>query len=785
MSFSDVFGVLPQRVKNVNTIQKLDTIFSTTSKNIDINWQHDLYNFFINKLDLYQPTNYNYIVQKIKILLKQSSNHLDNFIHINSLFEIVNDLNISFNQISNYKNYTYIILQNIYMSIILDSENVDYLNFWFEGLNNINLELYDGKHKTKFHRSLEILKKYLYNERNIDTSIGTTIEPRISTSVGTCISVTGSSNISARSIRYNAGSSNITEFISITDSIDMSEYKSSVSNILNEKFTSRIKNINNFYKRYVEWIFNKYNNNNLEELYNKFVKLNKINFEITDYLQNKQININNSLNIYNNDVFTNTYFIKLVPLLDSYLKSSNDSEEIFKIFSNIDLTKTEYINIIRDHIDNQLTKIKSNLSINHDSKSFSEIIIKEFQKVIHFIKYFKDGFNKSTNIIKLFETIINNEELIKKLLWYNLKDDNMLQFISLYKNKETFWNIYNDNLVNNLNKLTNYGKLDKVIIDSELENVNKLILLGCQNHSENIIKLLNNYNNSLIQTTNIHNCKINYYDKKNTLINDLDLPLDKTTFIVIDKHIQERKISHQIIDQTMYPKDILNCLNVGKAYYKNIYDIKKVEWDFEKSVINYTIFDITYISNIIQYTIISYILKNNVAEIDDISQNLINKLLTDKVDVTINIINKYIHHMIDKKIIVKNDKDIYIINHINKKIIDISSYTPVVKIITTKKNIVVNNDFTPEAITFLRQCMLVKLFKINSTIQISLSSIKPILQNTIDSYLKSSNTMLPQVIEVIRNLYTIDDITLVKDLQLLESKDVIEKTKTGAYIYIV
>jgi hypothetical protein len=113
MSFSDVFGVLPQRVKNVNTIQKLDTIFSTTSKNIDINWQHDLYNFFINKLDLYQPTNYNYIVQKIKILLKQSSNHLDNFIHINSLFEIVNDLNISFNQISNYKNYTYIILQNI------------------------------------------------------------------------------------------------------------------------------------------------------------------------------------------------------------------------------------------------------------------------------------------------------------------------------------------------------------------------------------------------------------------------------------------------------------------------------------------------------------------------------------------------------------------------------------------------------------------------------------------------------------------------------------------------
>jgi hypothetical protein len=235
----------------------------------------------------------------------------------------------------------------------------------------------------------------------------------------------------------------------------------------------------------------------------------------------------------------------------------------------------------------------------------------------------------------------------------------------------------------------------------------------------------------------------------------------------------------------MYPKDILNCLNVGKTYYKNIYDIKKVEWDFEKSVINYTIHDITYISNIIQYTIISYILKNNnISEIDTISENLMNNEKSELI------ISKYIHHMIDKKIIIKNDKDHYVINNNNKKLIDISSYTPNIKdikILDKKTSIVIKNEFTPEAISYLRQCLLVKMFKTNSTTQIMFSSIKNKLLEISNNYLNisCSNLILPEVKDVIKNLSTVNDSTLMKELLLLESKDVIEKTKTGAYVYIV
>ena len=136
---------------------------------LDINWQDILYNFYNNSIT-FTELDENIIKTGIFKLIANSAdniditklNHLNRFNHLNNLFEIINELNSSYNQLYNCKNYTLSRCQDYYLEFITSKEEL--LKQWFLGIfNGISLELYEKyekKNKSKYHRAIEILKKY-------------------------------------------------------------------------------------------------------------------------------------------------------------------------------------------------------------------------------------------------------------------------------------------------------------------------------------------------------------------------------------------------------------------------------------------------------------------------------------------------------------------------------------------------------------------------------------------------------------------------------------------------
>jgi hypothetical protein len=294
---NDLFSVI-QNNSNTNSITTNEYLNNILTLNdidkikLKINWTEVLYMFYQNQL-VFNTETIQIIIDRIYIILtssyissiNQKINYLNRFLHLNAIFEILNELNLSYNQSIDSKNYTLQKLEDYYLSLIIQDESSDDLpnnnlliNHWFDGIyNKINLDLFDGKHKSKYHKGIEVLKKYLQTDK-------------------------------------------------------LSKY---------DNITDRCANIDLFVNKYSLWVLNTltndFNNNkmSLTEVFIKIDKLNKINkIFINDDLRSK---------------FLNTLIKQLVPCWKIYLNTILDNqssidENIVKAFNSIDLTLTNYHN---------------------------------------------------------------------------------------------------------------------------------------------------------------------------------------------------------------------------------------------------------------------------------------------------------------------------------------------------------------------------------------------------------------------------------------------------------
>ena len=158
---SDLFSVV-QNIDNDNNesiiISYVDKLITTNDiTKLDIKWPNILHSFYSNNL-IFDSQIKDLLNKKINAILSETNNNttkLDNlhrFLHLNALFEILNELNSSYNQSLNCNNYTLKMCQTFYLEQIMLSENNKLINHWFDGIYSLNLDLFDEKHKSKYHK---------------------------------------------------------------------------------------------------------------------------------------------------------------------------------------------------------------------------------------------------------------------------------------------------------------------------------------------------------------------------------------------------------------------------------------------------------------------------------------------------------------------------------------------------------------------------------------------------------------------------------------------------------
>jgi hypothetical protein len=161
----DIFNIIQNNNDDVSNKHIKEILDNDNINKLNINWANYLhksynYKFNINNISnlinsslkriLINSLDDNSIVDKI--------NCLSRFYHINSLFEILNELNLSYNQTLKIKDYTLYILQNYYINFIVENEYL--VKHWVNGI--INITNLDDIIKCRYYNGINILKKYLY-----------------------------------------------------------------------------------------------------------------------------------------------------------------------------------------------------------------------------------------------------------------------------------------------------------------------------------------------------------------------------------------------------------------------------------------------------------------------------------------------------------------------------------------------------------------------------------------------------------------------------------------------
>jgi hypothetical protein len=792
----DLFSVVQNdsiiNKNNITTIEYIDRIMILKDiTQLKINWTETLHTFYQNQL-LFNSTNISHIKEKLlSILLDtdnlQKINHLNRFLHLNGIFNILNELNASYNQSIDLKNFTLNKFQDFYLSQIINDTNPELINHWFDGIyNQIPIELYDEYHKSKYHKGIDILKNYL--------------QPLI---------------LLVESKETNQNNSTIIE-----------------SKELRESY------IEIFIDKYVKWITNNFIenfDNNKMSLLDIFIKLNKLN-KINEIF----------LDINSRSKFLNKIIIALVPCWKKYLETIllNNlmiDEEIINMFNMVDLTKTNYQNYTLQFMELWQANIK--LNINPKNYSNSKLF-ESLRKISPIINSFKSGYNKSDLIIayiknlflidvNLLGYIMTGLNILIKNTYTKLISDknildnihseinNSLLLVSLYDNKEELWNQYFKYIYNRIMNITKKIRLDKKLINYEFNIFNQLVSNSCGAYSDKTKSLLNNIKSSIEHNNAIHKIKINYKNNNGTIKENFNSPdITKVDYTIFDKYIwdsnNDNKIKYNLIEQTKYPIEINTYLSVGKTYYDLVSETKKIDWDIENSIININLNKLNLILNIVQYTIVSEIIKtfksnNQLLTKDQLIDNIVNKDPKNISDAK-KYIESYISNMIGKDIIILFDGKLKIdenYNNLNPIQIDISNFIPSlniqnIKVDTTlsNKNLEkkdtndiqnkINNDgsihMTKECISYLRLMMLIKMFKGNSTKIFPLNSIITNLSEQINKYVENSNIKLNEELKkVFINLINVKDNELIMELKSIEKRDIIEEVTNDSitgYIYV-
>lgn len=774
---NDLFSVVQNDIGNNLTVTSEDYLnkimTQTDITKLNINWSDVLHTFYQNQL-IFNDNIIDLISKKIHSILNETlknssdTNSIDNvhrFLHLNAIFEILNELNSSYNQTVDIRNYTLKIFQTFYLNELNKSENGNLLTHWFDGIYNINLELFDGKHKSKYHKAIEILKKYLDPLPESENCL---------------------LQLSKRNELIDNFVTNYAKWISVKLT---ENYKNDKLSLLN--------------------VFNKLTN--FDEI-NKFF-INNIKLR-SDFLNSTIVNLVPCWEIYLSNILTNNLMI---------------DEKIINTFNSVDLTKTNFHNITVEFMELWQSNIKLSICPKNygNSKLFESIrkicplinLKNGTNKSQLVLKYIKDLFSFDNNFLGYIMTGLNilikkcyNEYNTTNQLTVTSDINYTLALISLYDNKEEIWNAYFKCTYNRIMAITKKMRINKQLINFELDIFNQLIINGCVASSDKTKSLLNNIKNSIDHLNVIHKLEINYKKNDGSNFDSFVGPeISKVDYTIFDKYIWENensdKIKYNLIEQSKYPNEIKTYLSVGKSYFDVVSETNKIEWDVEYSVINYNIGQLNVVSNIIQYTILSTILSasktSNLLSKDQLINYIVTKDSTNSSDAK-KYIESYISYMISKDIIVLSNGKLCINTAFNdieleKSFIDISDFKPslnIEAINTNQINIdqtnstnseiqsteINENKFTDECISYLRIMMLIKLFKQNSTTAYALNTILNRLSEQIAKYVASAK-LSQSLQQVFNGLINVTDNQLIMELKSLEKRDIIEETKKG-YIYV-
>lgn len=757
---NDLFCAVQSSTSSFNTDNFVMDIMRTTNiEHLKINWPEHLHTFYKTPLTFSDDIGKE-ISKKILYILTgkeidscetENLNHLNRFTHLNNLFIKINELNVSYDNIHDFKDYTLSRCQDYYLKQIINSKN-NIINHWFNGIfNGINMD-FDNYKNSRYFKGIEILKSYLARKTdNYDNNM--------------------------------ERSNYINEFINI--------YSRWSANYLSVKFQDKMMDP--------------------IEVFKKFNKIKKINENFMGPEDCNKYNVNTTINIlpcwelYLNMVYDNNSKVDEI-VIDTFndidLTETNYRDITIK-FCEKWQTKIKDLIIPNNYGNSKLFDILQKICpiiIKFSSgKNGSDSIL----------KYFIDIYKYEQNLLGYL--IIGLNVSIKKLydnpssLKLPSNIINILSLISLYENKDVLWNQYLKNVNLRLIHLMKKGTICNDIIKFEFDIYNYLIDHGCNSFSEKTKTFLLNIKNSVDHLSVIRKCKINYVDKNGDAKeynNDWIVPnINKTDYIVFDKHIWDimgMNYNYPLIDKTKYPPNIKSSLAVGKTYYDIISDTKTIDWDIENSIINYNINNSNIVSNVLQYTLVWYIVNSKFTK-QELINELINKLLNDQIKCdAIKYLESYVNNLMFRDIVNICDGYLIINSELQIQQLDISTFVPLLKNAKQENNkhcnVPINRQpqiktitMTDECLSYLRLLLLTKMFKTNSTIIYQYNNIIESLNKYIEQYIKD-HKFTPELENIIKSLTSIDDKLLNRELTCLEKRDIIEKitkSQITGYIYVV
>ena len=771
----------------------LDTTYSYVNNILDmtdltrqnINWTDYLHMFHKEHM-LFNDKYKKLLIEKIKMLLgkkdlstrannanqtdveiecDENVNHLNRFIHLNALFEMLNELNSSFNQSMDYQNYTMSRFQDTYLKMITKAtaDNSIVMNHWFSGLmNSINFNQYtETKYKSKYHRGIDILKNYL---------------------------VQTNSSYSDNNVRSEL--------------------------------------IEKFILKYSEWcsinLINQYKSDNatLYEIFDIAKTMDKKNELFLNETQRSQY-LNNLIRCF--VVCWESYLNKL------YQTQTEIDGLILAMFSTVDMNGTPYRTLTLKFVSDWMNRIKDKLSNGNISVIFSNAkIFNDIKKICPIISYFRnpeskliiDEFTNLYNIEpKLLDYVIFGlNVLIKQTLNnYNLnmgkkedilkitKDmDNTLMFISTCENKEQLWDIYFKNIQTRINNSLKKSKLSVDIINYEKMIFEHLVSLNNSSFADKVKTYLSNLSNNLEHIQTIKRIKLSYVDSNGIIKENLNIDMNKVDYIVLDKQVFNitQTLKHNLINESAYTDQLKGYLGVGKKYYETVSETKKFDWFVEESYINFNIANTNIMSTVLQYIIISNIANQKYTR-DNLIEFLINPNLSDQAK---NDGKKYLSSYIDnliEKLIVKQKDDYLMIDTVktaHTQIIDISTFVPHLDSKPSKSSKPADNvakpeetdtepkqiSMTKECLSYLRILLLIKMFKENSTKEFTIDSINKEFTSYLNKYVEQ-NRFNQSLITIIQNLVNVSDAEFLQELNDLVKRDIIDAkgSKNTKYVYVV
>lgn len=530
----DIFGIIQSNTIDDSKNYAIEILNNNNINKLKINWAEYLHYFYINNFII--DDNINIINDSIKFILKSeidsnNINCLSRFIHLNSLFEIINELNLSYNQSLGIIDYTLLRLQKYYLKYIIEYKYL--LNHWFIGI--INLSNYDEIKKTKYYYGLNILKKYL-NQESDEKNI----------------------------------------FIEI-----YSEY---ISNYLINQYENNNISLLNIFKK-----LNKINNINILIFENDKILLKIINnltklwesYLGKNILDNYVIEMFNKINLDDNFINITTNYI------NSWIKSIKSEINISNYSNHKLLNKLMFISplIIYFKIDNITNSIK-------DIYKFDNNLIEYvFRGLNSIIKKLYDINTINTNVINCIAliSIYDNKEILpdQYLKYLNKRIDNLIKKNKITQEIINFeYEIFNKTTINNIEKIKLYLNNIKKSIDNK--NIIKKCKINYVDSDNNSI----NYNEIDINKVNYYIINKQNWNLKNyNVIKEKSYPKEIINYLSVGKSyydkisettIIEWDLENSIINYSINNKNIISTI----LQYVIIYHINQTEYTEEEIIDN-------------------------------------------------------------------------------------------------------------------------------------------------------------------------------------------------------